>query len=1342
MLIPEFYHLILSNKRLDKICEIQNARDFTFNDNDNSANEGSCTVYKSLNGNECKHWDDICDFAVVYIREKNEYYEIKCSENDSGNVLKKTLTLTSLCEAELSGIKLYDIEINTKDDIARDDYTIPSVLYKNNDEKNSILHRIFQKAPHYTIVHVDKSIANIQRSFSFDDKSIYDALSDIAQEIKCIFKFNSVRREVSVYDLLTYCEDCGYREEYENECPKCGSKNIIRPYGEDTCIFIDTYRLANEITIEKDSDNVFNTLKLKAGDELFTSTVKSLNPNGTDYLYYFNEETMKSMPSSLSKKIKEYNTLLDDYNDNYAIGFEDVSIKNNYNSLVNKYNAKKYSQYKYNDDDEKVLTQNTFSLINEELKGFQQLISLYYDVVDFNLYLESSLMPVIKKEVKTAKEEIENLTEDNLSPMALSKLTSNTSSATVESSLKLFIKVYLYNNYKITLNTKSWDYIGDDNVANGTHYGYWEGTINLQSYKDETDTKTSELLRIKVTDDYSDFLDQKLRKKLVSSNEDIGGVYDVISIKYTDDDKGFKDAIKFYSYNRLTSFYDAYKGALDVLIEADQASPSADFYNEIYLPYYNRSVSLENELALRKQELDIINALSDFIQGTKTNIQNALNLKNYLGDDWNTFCSYRRESTYENQNYISTNYDNATLIKQANKFIDIAKVEVVKAGTPQITVTVSLKNIYLIEEFQPLIHNFKVGNWIRAKCDGILYKLRLNSIQVDDSDFTKCGVEFTSIRQKNNCLSEIENTLKSAKSIVGSYSYTQTQMEDASQKADNVSDWFTKGLNSNAKLMNDADNQNVVYDRNGLLVRSYDEVTDTYEPTQLKAINSTIAITDDNWRTVKTAIGKFQYLDPETGVARIAYGVNAETIIGQLLLGQNLKIYSETGYNKLTFDDNGFNILAKPVNGKYSTNIFNISKQETDGSIKKLFYINDNGDIVLDASNLSSYVKTSDYNGNVISSLINQSSDTVQIKANHINLNGVVTANNYFKINTDGSMVAVNGQFKGKITSTSGMIGGITIKSNSLYADGINEYYQYTNYDGTGSGDLISRKDSFNIKNNGTILLKYDATINGQETSEPSDMSGTTGSTLLAPDYIELKSTRYNNSKTLITSGTIKTESINSLQSVSSPELIASNGAHSTTRLWSEVDNNNARFKINVYSLSMNDSSEFHFILHNNGVLKSFRPATDGGAYLGTSNCRWAALYATSGTVQTSDLKQKDVIDDYDFKVKDFIMGLKPIAYRLTSKGAGGKRIHMGFGAQPVNTLIKKLELGDLSLLEAWKINDNSDLEEPYYGEDIDDKHLRWGMKYEEFIAPIVLMLQQQEQRINKLEKLLERKEN
>ncbi len=43
-------------------------------------------------------------------------------------------------------------------------------------------------------------------------------------------------------------------------------------------------------------------------------------------------------------------------------------------------------------------------------------------------------------------------------------------------------------------------------------------------------------------------------------------------------------------------------------------------------------------------------------------------------------------------------------------------------------------------------------------------------------------------------------------------------------------------------------------------------------------------------------------------------------------------------------------------------------------------------------------------------------------------------------------------------------------------------------------------------------------------------------------------------------------------------------------------------------------------------------------------------------------------------------------------------------------------------------------IELSYNGEDIDDKELVWGLNYTEFIAPIVLMMQHQQKKIDDLE--------
>lgn len=76
-------------------------------------------------------------------------------------------------------------------------------------------------------------------------------------------------------------------------------------------------------------------------------------------------------------------------------------------------------------------------------------------------------------------------------------------------------------------------------------------------------------------------------------------------------------------------------------------------------------------------------------------------------------------------------------------------------------------------------------------------------------------------------------------------------------------------------------------------------------------------------------------------------------------------------------------------------------------------------------ADLTAYV-TKDAQGNLQSG--------VHVGAQHIALEGVVTANQRFKILSDGSMEAVNGKFSGRITANRGTVGGFDIDDYSLEA--------------------------------------------------------------------------------------------------------------------------------------------------------------------------------------------------------------------------------------------------------------------------------------------------------------------
>jgi len=403
---PEEPTLILAKKNGDKLGKI-NAKAIEVSDNMSDASEITFNVHKEIDGEKDSLWDLITNFKLVYCVEWNCWFECTV-EIDESNETVKTVFCTRLGQAELSQIMLYNIEINTEADIERDDYVIPTVLYRENGvlgegitesdvkfynevkkedmklpfegyEEASLLHRILKdKAPHYSVGHVDTNLRYMQREFTFDGISIYDACQEIAEELNCLFVFDScsdenggIQRTISVYDLESRClnPDCGYRGEFSDVCPECkgigkdkdGNEiiySIDDGYGEDTTIFVTADEIADDIQLTTDTDAMKNCFKLEAGDDLMTATIRNCNPNGSDYIWYLSNEMKADMSDKLVSAIEAYDILYKDYQSDF-IQLDEALVKK-YNDLVDKYN-----NFMKIDDDDK------FEKIENPVKGLQ-----------------------------------------------------------------------------------------------------------------------------------------------------------------------------------------------------------------------------------------------------------------------------------------------------------------------------------------------------------------------------------------------------------------------------------------------------------------------------------------------------------------------------------------------------------------------------------------------------------------------------------------------------------------------------------------------------------------------------------------------------------------------------------------------------------------------------------------------------------------------------------------------------------------------------------------------------------------------------------------------------------
>lgn len=938
---------VLATRKGKKLGVIP-ASNISVSDSFNSHFELSFQIYKTDNGIECPLWDKITNFRLVWCKEWDVWFEIYVEIVDENGTIKN-VSCVSVGEAELSQINLYNIEINTEDDIAREDY-VPTVLFNDEDHNGSLLHRIMEKTPHYSVKHVDVSIAKIQRTFSFSGKSLYDAFQEIAEEINCIFVIDSgsaddgsISRSISVYDLESYCLECGTRDNFTNRCSKCGSENILHGHGEDTSIFVSTDNLADDISFKTDTDAVKNCFKLETGDDLMTATVMNCNPNGSGYIWYISEETKNDMSDELVAKLAEYDKTYEYYHNEHKLTIP-TDILTAYNELVTKYQP--FSE--------------SLRTVPATIVGYPDLMNAYYDTIDLYLFLHDSFMPSPELSRTTAALQAARLGSNTLSPVAVQDL-SRCSSATASSAVLSVARTIVDPRYQVKVK----EGVLDGNV--------WVGNFTVTNYSDETDTAVSQPAMVTINDDYETFVRQKI-DKVLKAKSDENEATDIVSL-FGLSLSVFESEIKKYCLVSLQTFCDACQTCMDTLIEQGianretWASQTPDLYTSLYVPYYNKLMALQSEIKIREEEISIIMGIYDsdgdlvthglqtIIDEERIKIQDALNFEQFLGNElWLEMIAYRREDTYHNDNYISDGLDNGELFNRATEFIEVAKKDIYKSATLQHSISASLKNLLVMKEFEPIIDYFEVGNWIRVAVDGEVYRLRLLSYTIDFDDLDNISIEFSDVKKFSDGMSDSESVLNQASSMASTYDAVTRQATQGKKSNQKLEDWVTKGLAlTKMKIIDNADNQNITWDSHGLLCREYLPVTDDYSEKQLKIINRGLYLTDDNWQTSKAGIGDFTFYNPETGKMEEAYGVIADTLIGNLILSEKVGVYNKN--NSITLGENGVVITTDQViNSEAASNqmAFTIQKKITDAdgneSIEQVMYIDGNGDLVLNGT--------------------------------------------------------------------------------------------------------------------------------------------------------------------------------------------------------------------------------------------------------------------------------------------------------------------------------------------------------------------------------------------------------
>lgn len=188
-------------------------------------------------------------------------------------------------------------------------------------------------------------------------------------------------------------------------------------------------------------------------------------------------------------------------------------------------------------------------------------------------------------------------------------------------------------------------------------------------------------------------------------------------------------------------------------------------------------------------------------------------------------------------------------------------------------------------------------------------------------------------------------------------------------------------------------------------------------------------------------------------------------------------------------------------------------------------------------------------------------------------------------------------------------------------------------------------------------------------------------------------------------------------------------------------------------------SRTMYFEGETSGKTPCFRPqgSDDGDIYCGMSYARWRAVYASNGSIQTSDRRLKHDIKVINDRYIELFKALKPITYMMNN----GDRVHVGFISQDVEEAMNEAGLTDLDFAGFCKDVKQEDIEIKKKVKTVDkdgneqeieviDRQVKdvldengnpeyiYSLRYEEFIALNTRMIQDLMAKVEDQQKIID----
>lgn len=433
---------------------------------------------------------------------------------------------------------------------------------------------------------------------------------------------------------------------------------------------------------------------------------------------------------------------------------------------------------------------------------------------------------------------------------------------------------------------------------------------------------------------------------------------------------------------------------------------------------------------------------------------------------------------YSGSMYLTANVSDYQKYSVQLELYDYALDVLADLATPTYEFSVDSANFVFAQEFAPFRNRLELGKGVYLNVGGKQTIMPyIIEFELDFEKHSNFSIVFSNRFKRKDYVNTLKDMVETSYSTSRSFDASKYLYNQAANQAASVSKFMKSSLDAAVNTIIAAKNQSVVINGSGIHVGGDSKY-------QLRIVDSMIAMTDDNWATAKLAIGLFA--SDEVGTY---FGVNAEVIGGKLIVGNNLVIENET--------DDGVMQFKVDSSGAWLNNSTFVLQKDNGGKI----LIDPMYGIAAGTGELYSVNGTTVYPSFIS---LGRSRDNILFDADGMPQN----ANFYLDID-DGSVY-----IRGKVSATSGKIGGFTIEDDYLHAGSGNSYVAL-NGSGTNSNSayaIWAGSDSpasakFWVKKNGDMYAKsgtFQGTVSGASFKDKSGNSMMNSNYEFTASYLNL----------------------------------------------------------------------------------------------------------------------------------------------------------------------------------------------------------------------------------------------